>query len=534
MTRFQSIFPVGVAALLPASPLVSYLAHNRDESFQLSWIVLLYVAMVLGGVLVAAAVRAFTKNESWQRAWCSYAGLGYMIFLYGAVKQLLRTGIGGMPTSLVIVLWTIVALLVVALLWRISAHRNGQWAIASFALLAVVFPLASIAKRPGSLLHNVALEFNLRQAGAATPAPVATPGASSAKLPNVYFFILDGYLRSDFLRSHYGYDNSAFDTALARKDFRINRHSWSNFPVTRLSVNQTLNPSLNVAEVGAGPKENVTNPLMGSYLSKSRSQVQERFESLGYTFVMLNHQGKDGPACRPHCIETKSASYERIQLLKTTPFYDAIRIVFPDVLGGWIAAVPTDPMLVLRERWTSPPAPYVVFAHLLIPHPPFAVESDCSARPLSEVDYDFLHELSSQTPSELRRLYLNQVACVNARMLRAIDRILKRDPTAFILVQSDHGWKFTYSIERPALPEEAKLQVQMRLANLSAYRAPARCRHSFYDGFTAINTFPLVFACLTGEKPALQPDRMYMVGDHNALYEVTSLLRRENGRSETR
>ena len=58
--------------------------------------------------------------------------------------------------------------------------------------------------------------------------------------PDIYYFIFDSYTASRFLQEKFGYDNSAIDTALTKKGFRIIPHSHSNYNLTPFSLGSTF------------------------------------------------------------------------------------------------------------------------------------------------------------------------------------------------------------------------------------------------------------------------------------------------------
>ena len=58
--------------------------------------------------------------------------------------------------------------------------------------------------------------------------------------PDIYYFIFDSYTASRFLQEKFGYDNSAIDTALIKKGFRIIPNSHSNYNLTPFSLGSTF------------------------------------------------------------------------------------------------------------------------------------------------------------------------------------------------------------------------------------------------------------------------------------------------------
>jgi len=59
--------------------------------------------------------------------------------------------------------------------------------------------------------------------------------------PDIYYIILDGYGRSDILKSEFGYDNSDFLNSLRDQGFFVADCAQSNYAQTQLSLASSLN-----------------------------------------------------------------------------------------------------------------------------------------------------------------------------------------------------------------------------------------------------------------------------------------------------
>ena len=76
-------------------------------------------------------------------------------------------------------------------------------------------------------------------------------------------------------------------------------------------------------------------------------------------------------------------------------------------------------------------------------------------------------------------------------------QIVRLDPGALIILQSDHGSAFRGQFKKsPSDWSEADLHE--RFGALNAMRLPEPCRTLAAPDLTLVDTFPLVFACLTG------------------------------------
>ena len=97
--------------------------------------------------------------------------------------------------------------------------------------------------------------------------------------PDVYYIILDGYARSDYMRDVFDYDNSEFLEFLRDRGFFIADRSKSNHNWTALSLASSLNmdfvQNLGLDLVRGSYPAVFVNPIR-------HSRVRSKLESLGY------------------------------------------------------------------------------------------------------------------------------------------------------------------------------------------------------------------------------------------------------------
>ena len=71
------------------------------------------------------------------------------------------------------------------------------------------------------------------------------------------------------------------------------------------------------------------------------------------------------------------------------------------------------------------------------------------------------------------------------------------DADALIILQSDHGAAFGGQFEKPST-DWSEADLHERFGALDALRLPEPCRTLVAPDLTLVDTFPPVFACLTG------------------------------------
>jgi len=94
-------------------------------------------------------------------------------------------------------------------------------------------------------------------------------------------------------------------------------------------------------------------------------------------------------------------------------------------------------------------------------------------------------------------------------------RISSSDPRAVIILQSDHGTAFNGQFAKePADWSDSDLQE--RFGTLNAIRLATPRRSNIMADLTLVDTFPLVFSCLTGEEFKPHPPRFFVTPYDNS------------------
>jgi membrane-anchored protein YejM (alkaline phosphatase superfamily) len=147
--------------------------------------------------------------------------------------------------------------------------------------------------------------------------------------------------------------------------------------------------------------------------------------------------------------------------------------------------------------------PFFLYAHIISPHSPSRFDEDCNLR--SRFAY---FSIPTKTDQD-KRNYVQDVRCLNANVLRAIDAIQGSDPDAYIIVASDHGSKFIPD-QYKRLEDWRPEALREEFGNLVAMYLPDRCRDSAEKITNTVNTFRVVAACLEGTAPDMVEDRAFL------------------------
>jgi len=179
-------------------------------------------------------------------------------------------------------------------------------------------------------------------------------------------------------------------------------------------------------------------------------------------------------------------------ILKTTPVVFIVKKLVPGFWGDARTSV-DDARRGLNSLALVEPTFF--HAHILMPHAPITADKDCKK----------IEPIPSGSPN-MRKPYVEFLQCVNSQVERFIDSILKKDPDALISIQSDHGYQQGKQGEGGWTLDK----LNERYSILNAWRLPHACRQWFSSTMLPVNTFPLIFSCLSGQKQKFLPDRAFL------------------------
>jgi hypothetical protein len=151
------------------------------------------------------------------------------------------------------------------------------------------------------------------------------------------------------------------------------------------------------------------------------------------------------------------------------------------------------------------PGPKFVFAHIMLPHPPFIFNSEgdflLPNRPYIMWDAS----LFPGTTAEYQKGYTEQMTFLNQQLTGIVSDILARSPQPpVILLQGDHGPGAFYNIN-----ELDHSCLSERFSILSAYYFPDGDYHLLYPSVTPVNSFRIILNQYLGAELEILEDRSY-------------------------
>jgi len=502
--------------LLSAFPIIFLFASNIGEQVSLAPIgpPLAIALLVAAGAVVAVAIVARTTGASAARMALLISLLIVLFFSYGHV-------------------WSLVAPMLELHRFLLSAWLLGGWAIVVAGPRQVATATAFL-NVIGAILLVVNLlpviRFGLasgQPVGQDLPSAVPTAGAAVAEDRDVWYLVFDRYAGEDGLTATYGFDNRPFLDELARRGFQLVEHATANYLKTALSIDSTLSMDYldadALTEAAASPDD--WSPL---YRDLQGSTAVERFlHARGYEYLHLGvRRGATYTNSAADQVFLYGDSSEFSAVLADTTLLVALEHLGtnePTGLRGLYGHQSLYQFDVLDQlARTDAPQPRFVFAHFLLPHPPYVFNADGS----------WVTEAQESSRSG-EASYLEQVRFVNNRILRLLDAIESRPESErpIILIQADEGpFPDRYAADEEGFrwTEATDEELLRKFSILSAYRVPGPPGDALEltDRTTPVNSFRAIFNAAFGAGFDLLDDRNLVFVDQRHIYDMVDVTDR--------
>jgi hypothetical protein len=259
-------------------------------------------------------------------------------------------------------------------------------------------------------------------------------GRAGPNSPDVWHILFDRYASRETLARRYAFDNGPFLDALRKRGFAVAEGKFSNYQRTGHSVSATLNgDSLDRLAASMQDQQADWVPI---YRAIGDNRAAQFFGDQGYRTVFAGDWWSPTQQMR----SDRTINYRAVpelgrKLLEQTPIGLAMRALHLPYGDDRSEQCKREKLKFAElEQLTSDGSPKYIFAHFLVPHPPFVLAADGRCRPIEDAQR-----------SSRRDNYVAQVQFVNARVLRLIDAIAAAPRPAVIVIHSDEGpWPEPY------------------------------------------------------------------------------------------
>jgi hypothetical protein len=357
----------------------------------------------------------------------------------------LREPVLGGLFAAIVVWWLLLRLLRLARLYRGHAQNS----------------LLAVARATGVL--SVALFFAAsglaiigQLSGRVTIAPeVGAIEVSGEGGPNIYLILLDGYPRNDVLAETFGHDNTAFTDALEQRGFSVSDKARSNYRKTWLTLASVFNGQYVDDLIGDQtiPKDHATQTRWAQSLINNGGML-EVFRNRGYRIVSVPSAFTSAELLTSDSIIDHGYVNElEANLIGRSPWALLFRREVESFLGSAHRAATLDALSTAAEiAETDSDQPRLAFIHVLSPHTPLVLGEHLNRPPHLTPCFPASCSVWSASMDEIgigfeeyRERLIEQIQALNDGVLGSVDRIIEADPSAIVVLMSDHGSRYTIS-----------------------------------------------------------------------------------------
>ena len=436
------------------------------------------MVIAVAAIGIAAATRLIVRNTP----------------LAGALACLAVLALLKATTPAVVVLFVLAALLL-ALEFRLE--RRGRLKLPWPRIHEVLTILAAVMLALG--IGDYASVLASRPSVGFDPAWAAQPSVDAA-LPNVYVVIADGHGRPDILRDAYGYDDTAFVDRLAALGFHVATDSRANYLNTELSLASFFSGS-HLADLGFDMTQ-PPDPVRLSAVLRD-NPAKRLLDRAGYQVIGIP-SGYDHIAERDVDVDLDTGQPSELEyaLLQSSAVGTWAQVPVEDI---WLAAArdrTTASLAALDRVAADDSQPHAVFVHLPLPHPPYAFDATCGAIPVTLFTFQTIDPNGPEVPAGMQVL-ADQTRCIDTLLMNALATLVDADPSAVVILMSDHGPDVRYDWAAPHQPGLGD-----RVACLFAARTPGG--ELFPDDITLVNVLPRLFNRYLGTSLPTRPDDTYL------------------------
>lgn len=322
-----------------------------------------------------------------------------------------------------------------------------------------------------------------------------------ATTPDVFLVVFDGYpgaLAAEQDRLETGVVDVMSE--LRSRRFQVPESSWSAYWATSLSIPSLLDMNYPISR---SPWKSVSTTGDLHDVIGGASVTVETLKANGYATHMVE-TGWSGSSCGSgfdRCVPSPLIDEATYLILRHTVAWEFLdESPGPYVIGAlsgfeWLL----DEAPALSESIS----PDFVFMHVVSPHPPLLLDSECTAE-LAPGRAGTNFNVPG-VDSETRAGYLvNQIDCMDRMMIELADAVEDDDIVIFV---SDHGTD-RRDQANPDLVDWDRQTIVERLNNFLAVRLPEEC--TVGDEVIVPNVLRLVLGCMAGSPIDELPERMWV------------------------
>tara|TARA_A100001234_G_scaffold221557_1_gene238387 strand:+ start:1224 stop:2768 length:1545 start_codon:yes stop_codon:yes gene_type:complete len=325
--------------------------------------------------------------------------------------------------------------------------------------------------------------------------------------PNIFFIVMDSFQDLKNLKKIYDYYPNNFVEFLNSKKFEIKEKTYSTSIITAASMSNMLN-MVNNFYYNKDKIDLDTFSFLESQWFNSKNSVQRILKQRGYKYFYYK-SGIFGPKCpelADKCFESKNFLKEQdIFLINKTPFLRVYARLF-DKTAYLKLRHPERYELdeltndIEKKDFSEKTFFYI---HSMLPHAPYRYNSNCSL-------HSRIVNLSDKRATE--KEYLNQFQCATKQIENLINKIIKIDTDAMIVIVSDTGSYVGFENLNPDITRINFKQQEQISSVFLAIKKTSYCKYNFETPNVTSNLFRYIFSCLDNEKYPEDIKKVSIVG----------------------
>ena len=313
---------------------------------------------------------------------------------------------------------------VTVLFVRLSASRVREAIVIGVLIFLVSGPLLTLA----SGITGDESQSEVLVSAWGRPLPVEL-----SDRPDIFLVIVDGFVGTQGLQGTYDIEANSYLSGLRASGFEIVDSAWAPYALSIASIPSLLEMNYLVSDSGVIGDQDFKD--LGSIVSGDNALVAT-LKSQGYEIVMI-----ESGWGYSYCGSAVDRCYASAFLDEGTFFVIRESVIGPYLTRtfgsaftvGSVGSMGT--LLSEAPMISSDEIPTLVFGHLMIPHPPLYLDSQCGF--VYEEDRSGLFLYGGPNSLEQRKgAYLAQGDCVLSFLQDLSSRI---DPDDLIVVVGDHG-----------------------------------------------------------------------------------------------
>ncbi len=354
--------------------------------------------------------------------------------------------------------------------------------------------------------------------------------AAATDGPDIWHLVFDRYASLETLDRVYNFDNKPFLSTLEDKGFSVAPGAAANYQRTAHSLASTLNMDyLGALTTHAGK---ISSDWMPVYEALHNHRMGRLFTQWGYSF---HHFGSWWNPTRYNRLASDNHNFRDMpESLRALIFQSLFgRLGSMDIISWPYVNGRNDQCKrihfqfdTLRELADKNEKKYV-FAHILLPHPPFVVDAKGACKSLAQ------SVATSRTKN-----YTDQLVYANNQILQLIEHIRKGKRPAIIILQSDEGpWPKRYAGNEHLIGRDvtgvkwknaSRRSLREKTQILYAISGPNLPKNWLQPNETPINLYRRLLNNYYGLNLPMLPEKSFTFYDNKRLYrflDVTKQVR---------